>query len=257
MIPDRARYARVMAISGRPPVRAIFFDAGNTLLRMNYAVIAARLVELGYTVSPEDVQQAEWRARVRLDAARFAPAGARASTESGSARGDYVRYLLEGLAIEAAAVVEAMVEWRSHYNVPVGLWNTADPEAATALTLAREAGMGAAVISNSNGSVRSILDGLGLTRHLDFVIDSFEVGVEKPDARIFRLGLDRAGLAPHEVVYVGDLYSVDVLGARAVGMDAVLLDPGGCWGRSDCLAAPGPLAAVRLILSGRRPAHRP
>lgn len=232
-------------------MRAVFFDAGNTLLRMNYAVIAARLVELGCTVSAEDVQRAEWQARVRLDAARFAPEAARVSTESGSARGDYVRYLLEGLAIDDRAVAEAMVEWRSRYNIPVGLWNTADPEAAPALTLAREAGLGAAVISNSNGSVRSILDGLGLTRHLDFVIDSFEVGVEKPDARIFQLGLERAGLAPHEVVYVGDLYSVDVLGARAVGMDAVLLDPGGCWERSDCLAAAGPLDAVRLILAGR------
>jgi FMN phosphatase YigB (HAD superfamily) len=76
------------------------------------------------------------------------------------------------------------------------------------------------------------------------------VGVEKPDPRIFRLGLAQASLSPAEVVYVGDLYSVDVLGARAVGMTAVLLDPGRCWGERDCSAAAGPLDAVRMVLAG-------
>jgi putative hydrolase of the HAD superfamily len=83
---------------------------------------------------------------------------------------------------------------------------------------------------------------------LEFVLDSSEVGVEKPDPRIFRLALERAGLAPDEAVYVGDIYSIDVLGARAAGMGAVLLDPGQCWGARDCLLAPDVLGAVRLIL---------
>jgi len=115
----------------------------------------------------------------------------------------------------------------------------------------RQAGLRAAVISNSNGSVRSILSALGLTAHVDFVLDSAEVGVEKPDPRIFELALGQARLAPAEAVYVGDLYSVDVRGARASGMRAVLLDPGGHWGARDCPMAPDLLAAVRLILTWR------
>src|SRR5229473_2900626 len=47
-----------------------------------------------------------------------------------------------------------------------------------------------------------------------------------------------------------DIYSVDVLGARAAGIRAVLLDPGGCWGARDCEAVPDVLAAVRLVLDG-------
>jgi putative hydrolase of the HAD superfamily len=228
----------------------VFFDAGNTLLRMNYAVIARQLAGHGIHVTPEQIQRAEWRARVRLDAEVLARFTAGSSTESGSTAGSYLRYLLEGLGVTAEPMVRSIAAWRRSYNVPVGLWNVADPDAEPMLRLLREAGLGAAVISNSNGSVRSILASLGLTRYLDFVLDSFEVGVEKPNPRIFELALERAGIGPREAVYVGDLYSVDVLGARAVGIPAVLLDPGACWGERDCPAAADLPGAVRLILDG-------
>jgi len=110
------------------------------------------------------------------------------------------------------------------------------------------------VISNSNGTVAAILDRLGLGPHLDFVIDSSEVGVEKPDPRIFQIALDRAGLRAHEAAYVGDLYSIDVVGARAAGLSAILMDPGGCWPPRDCPTATSALDAVRLLLDGTRPA---
>jgi hypothetical protein len=74
------------------------------------------------------------------------------------------------------------------------------------------------------------MERLGLARYLDFVLDSGEVGVEKPDPRIFARALAEAGLRPSEAVYVGDFYSIDVVGARAAGMDTVLLDGGGARG---------------------------
>jgi FMN phosphatase YigB (HAD superfamily) len=217
-----------MALPGHRPPRAVFLDAGNTILRMNYGAIAAQLGRHGVAVEVEAVQRAEWRARVRLDA-DLARGGA--STESGGTAGAYVR-------------------WRQAFNPPFGLWTLAEPTAAPALAVARAAGLRAGVISNSNGSVCAILQGLGLADTLDFVLDSSEVGVEKPDPRIFRLALERAGVSAGEAVYVGDLYSIDVLGARAVGLGAVLLDPGGCWGPRDCPVAPDVLAAVRLIVDG-------
>lgn len=229
-------------------VRAVFFDAGNTLLRMNYAVIAFELLGHGVRVSAIDVQRAERRARVRLDAELGTRPIRHASTESVSTSDLYSRLILAELGVGDPRLIEAVAAWRRAYNPPVGLWNMADPDAETALRLVRGAGLGAAVISNSNGSVRGILDSLGLGRHLDFVVDSSEVGVEKPDARIFRLALERAGLGPEEAFYVGDLYSVDVLGARGAGLAAVLLDPGAHWGPRDCPTAPDVQAAVRLIL---------
>ena len=250
MIPDATDgILTTMVGSTPPPLRAIFFDAGNTLLRMNYGAIAEQLGALGRRLAPEELQRAEWRARVRLDDDIFARRGPDTSTETGSTHGRYLRYLLEEAGAGDDALVRAMTEWRLAYNPPVGPWNVADPDADAALALAHEAGLRTAVISNSNGSIRGVLESLGLARRLDFVIDSGEVGVEKPDPRIFQLALARAGLGPAEAVYVGDLYSIDVVGARAAGMDALLLDPGRCWGPSDCPAAPGPLDAGRTILA--------
>jgi putative hydrolase of the HAD superfamily len=232
-------------LPARRPVRAVIFDAGNTLLRMNYSVIADHLRTHGRAASPEQVEEAELRARVRLDRHLTPGAG---STESTVTHGRYLRYLLEHLAITDDGEIDAIARWRRGYNLPVGLWNRADPEALAAIRRVREAGRVAGVISNSNGSVRSILEETGLAAHLDFIIDSSVVGVEKPDPRIFQLGLREAGVAPAEAVYVGDLYSVDVLGARAAGLDGILLDPGGFWAPRDCRLARGLEDAVRLAL---------
>lgn len=234
-----------MSSPDRPRLRAVFFDAGNTLLRMDYEAVALRLAQHGVRVEPDAVERAEWRARVRLDDEWLAT---RVSTESHETGLRYLALMLEALGIADPGLVAAVAEWRSAYNPPVGLWTRAAMRAHEAVALARDAGARTAVISNSNGSVRGLLDRLDLTRSLDFVLDSSEVGVEKPDPRIFELALARAGVGAGEAGYVGDLYSVDVLGARSVGLRAVLLDPGGCWGARDCPQAPDALTAVRRLL---------
>lgn len=224
--------------------RAVLFDAGNTLLRMDHAAIAEHLASRGRPVSVASVEDAELRARVRLD--QYLEIGV--STESLDTRARYQRYLLEPLGIADEDEIEAIWRWRREHNRPAGLYGHADPDAGEALRRVRASGLVAGVISNSNGLAGTLLAGAGLAPQLDFVIDSAVVGVEKPDPRIFRLGLEAAGVQASEAVYVGDLYSVDVLGARAAGLDAILLDPRGYWGARDCPRATGLLDAVRLAL---------
>ncbi|HXU91317.1 MAG TPA: HAD-IA family hydrolase [Methylomirabilota bacterium] len=230
-------------------LRAIFFDAGNTLLRMNYAAIAAALGRHGVSATAADVQRAEWLARVRLDTDVLAYAS---STESRDTHVRYLRYILEGLGVTEEATIDAVDAWRRAYNVPVGLWNTADPDAAACLDAVRAAGVRSAVISNSNGTIRSLMQHLGLIDKLDFVIDSGEEGVEKPARRIFEIALVRAGVEADDTAYIGDLYSIDVRGARSAGIRPVLLDPGQCWGPRDCDIAPSVLEAVRFLLERAR-----
>lgn len=249
---DGPAHAVMLASAGamsKPALRAILFDAGNTLIRMDYAAIAQRLGAHGVTVTAAAVQRAEWRARARLDADLLAGLRAPVSTESAATADRYTRYLLEALGVVDPATVDALAAWRRAYNPPVGLWTRPEPRAARALARTRAAGLRAAVVSNSNGTVRAILDLLGLGRHLDFVIDSGEVGVEKPDAAIFRLALARAGVTAAEAVYVGDLYAVDVLGARAAGIAAILVDPGSRRRERDCPRAGDVDGAVRLALA--------
>ena len=226
------------------PVRAIFFDAGNTLVHMDYEAIAAALAREEVAATADDVRQAEWRARVRLDAT-FRPG---VSTEHPDTGDRYLAFVLDELGVRRPATVAALAAWRRAYNPPDGLWTVVEPEAEAALLLVRRAGLTAAVISNSNGTVAAILEALGLGRHLDFVVDSSRVGVEKPDPRIFQLALEQAGLQPEQAAYIGDLYSIDVLGARAAGLHAVLMDPGRCWPPQDCPTAPTVLAAVEQLL---------
>jgi len=215
---------------------------------MNYPAIARHLASRGYTVPVEAVEEAEQRARVRLDA----DLALGVSTEGRPAQDRYTAYLLEGLGLTAPEEIEAAVSFKRSYNPPAGLFDCANPGARDAIRGVKAAGLVAGVVSNSNGSVRTLLDGAGLAADLDFVIDSALVGVEKPDPRIFHLGLERAGVAAHEAVYIGDLYSIDVLGSRAAGLGSILLDPRGFWGPRDCDMARDLGAALALILGAIR-----
>jgi len=231
--------------SALPVTRALLFDAGNTLLRMNYPAIAEHLAGRGHTAAPEAIEEAELRARVRLDA----DLARGASTEGRAAQDSYLAYLLEGLGITDPAEVEAASAFRQSYNAPAGLFDRAFPEAHSTIRRAKAAGLVVGVVSNSNGNAHALLKQAGLGADLDFVIDSAVVGVEKPDPRIFELAVRQAGVAAREAAYVGDLYSVDVLGSRAAGLRPILLDPRGFWGPRDCAVARD-LAEVILMVLG-------
>src|SRR5260221_427875 len=56
-------------------------------------------------------------------------------------------------------------------------------------------------------------------------VDAAIVGSVKPDARIFRIALERLGVAPDDAVMIGDLPTADVFGPRALGIRAGLIDP--------------------------------
>jgi putative hydrolase of the HAD superfamily len=219
------------------------FDAGHTLLEMDYAELTTFLRSRGLDRREARVREAERRARMRLDVERAAQ-----PTRARTGEGRYVRYLVEYLDITDEAEREALADWRRGFNAPIGLCRRADGEAAPALQRARDRGLKVGVISNSNGSVQRALEQAGLAEHLDFVIDSSVVGVAKPDARIFALGLRAAGTRPEQTLYIGDSYFVDVIGARQAGLAGVLFDPGGVWGARDCPIANGLCAAVEAGL---------
>ena len=79
------------------------------------------------------------------------------------------------------------------------------------------------LISNADGRVRGLLEAAGVAERLELILDSAEVGMEKPDARIFREAARRIGVEPARCAYVGDIYEIDVTGAESAGMRAVLI----------------------------------
>jgi len=208
---------------------AVLLDAGNTLVFVDPARTGAILHRHGAVLDADRYARVERDARAGL--AREVEEGV-TGTEGHVWRG-YFTALFKGMELpesawEAATGEIVAVHARHH------LWSHVGPGTAEALRALQDAGYRLGVVSNADGRVEALLGDLGLARFFELVVDSELVGVSKPDPRIFRIALEQMGVEPHRTLYVGDLYPVDVVGARGVGMDAVLLDPFDALGhRSD------------------------
>lgn len=86
-----------------------------------------------------------------------------------------------------------------------------------------------AVISNADGKVASVLGKCGIADCFESITDSGNVGCEKPAAAIFQAALQEMSAKPEESLYLGDVYSVDYLGATHAGLQAVLFDVAGAY----------------------------
>lgn len=92
-----------------------------------------------------------------------------------------------------------------------------------ALAALRDAGASTVVVSNWDATLEVRLAELGLRSQLDAVVSSGAFGVAKPDPAIFLEALRLVGAAPEHAVHVGDSVADDVEGARAAGVEPVLL----------------------------------
>ena len=86
-----------------------------------------------------------------------------------------------------------------------------------------------AVISNADGKIDAVLRRCGIADCFDSITDSGNVGTEKPHPAIFEAALRDMKADAAESLYVGDVYSVDYVGARNAGMQAVLFDVAGAY----------------------------
>ena len=226
------------------PLKAVLFDAGNTVVLINYAVVVEALAAEGLEFEEARVREAEYRARVRLDPIL----AQRNSTESPNIFQTYMRFVCEDLGVEWGAAAERAFRRIAEYNREHNLWNQPNPQARGVLDRLQRRNLVVGMISNSDGSIERMITEQGLAPYFRFVLDSQVVGVEKPDPRIFQMALELAGVGPAEAVYVGDLYSIDVVGSRAAGLDAILLDPAGLWGHVDCPKARDLSEAAGIVL---------
>jgi putative hydrolase of the HAD superfamily len=114
------------------------------------------------------------------------------------------------------------------------------PEVPGVLARLRAGGARLAVVSNWDVSLHDVLERTGLRPLVDAVVISAELGVAKPDPAIFRAALDRLGAGPDGALHVGDSLEDDVAGARAAGLEAVLVARNGA-------PAPEGVRAVRSL----------
>jgi putative hydrolase of the HAD superfamily len=151
----------------------------------------------------------------------------------------YFETLVGGLGLEEPERRRAAARGVAEEHRRANLWSERAEGAAEVLATLRGRGYRIAVVSNADGRVRGLLESAGLSPLLEFVVDSAEVGVEKPDPRIFHAATERLGLPPSECAYVGDIYEIDVVGAERAGLSAILVGDG-----------PAPASVVRIASLG-------
>ncbi len=94
----------------------------------------------------------------------------------------------------------------------------------------KQRGVVLGVISNWDSRLSHTLREIGLAKHFDFVLVSAEVGAAKPDKKIFEEALRLSGVRAEQACHIGDEPEADLMGARRVGIDAILVDRRGRYG---------------------------
>lgn len=217
-------------------IDTLFLDVGNTLISMNYTWVANELKARGVHCETSALHRAEAAARPLVSAGL----GPR-STETEDAFSFYLETVLHCLPGGSHLGPEELKEVSRGLTLvlrPAGqaeqLWSSVIPGVPEALNSLRKAGVQLAAVSNSDGTVEDVLIHRNLRPYFSAVYDSQIVGFEKPDPRIFYHALKDLNADPARTLHVGDLYNIDVEGARAAGLYAVLIDPFGDWGEMDC-----------------------
>jgi HAD superfamily hydrolase (TIGR01549 family) len=205
-------------------IETLLLDAGGVLTFPNWDRVSAILDRHGIGVPAEALRAAEPHTKFTIDSAYSV------STEKDADRGSrYFHLTFDAAGVPAGTVRQPALDELWAYHQEHNLWEHVPPDVFPALEQLRGAGLTLAIASNANGVLERLFDRLGLTPYFHAICDSHVEGVEKPDPRFFQIVLARAGGRPDTALHVGDLYYVDVLGARSAGIRALLLDPHGLY----------------------------
>jgi putative hydrolase of the HAD superfamily len=206
--------------------RAVLLDAGGVFVLPEQRRIVGALGRAGVAVEGVDLVAAHYRA-----AATF---GTDLDPEHDWA-GSWRTYLEAYVATACPDGVEDTDEVHRHLDsefADAALWCDVVAGAVRGLRSVAATGVALGVVSNADGLIAQRLRDLevlqvgpGLGVEVGCVIDSGEVGVMKPDPRIFELALTALDVRADEAWYVGDMPAFDVVGARRAGVRPFLMDP--------------------------------
>ncbi|HZJ44811.1 MAG TPA: HAD-IA family hydrolase [Pyrinomonadaceae bacterium] len=205
---------------------AVIFDVGGTLVHPDWQRLGKIVeAETGLLFTPKQMHEAFYAMLQTANAELVAEVNSK--RRSGAYWTLLETFRLLGIDEGACISIRRHLN-RSHQERH--LWCQADSEAASVLFRLKSEGLRLAVISNTeDGRVNESLALADLASHFEFLIDSYLVGLSKPDAAIFQLALDRLGLDPREAAYVGDSYGYDVIGAQRAGLRPIFLDRAGAY----------------------------
>lgn len=221
-----------------PPIRAITFDVGGTLMHPwpsvghVYAEVASHY---GIRhVSPEKLNS------------RFAAAW-KSRRDFRHTREHWAALVTEVFEMDSGQVQVFFPELYERFGGAES-WRLFD-DVLPALNALASLGIDLAVISNWDERLRPLLFGLGLGRYFETVIVSCETGFTKPSSVMFELAARKLGTPPESILHVGDDFDRDTMGAKAAGFQALLIDRAGAQSGGERIRSLADLE--KLALAGR------
>jgi putative hydrolase of the HAD superfamily len=219
-----------MRVTGSSMIKAVFFDFYNTLIRFEpprEELQAKACKEFGIEVDRNAIPRGYWFADdfMSRENARL-PVFKRSEKDVQSFWAEYEHIILKAAGIDVSKELALRIFTRlRQLDRKLVLYDDVLPT----LNLLKNRGIILGLISNLSRGLDGHCSELGLTDIIDFALTSFEIGVEKPHPPIFLAALDRARVSAPEAIHVGDQYYADVVGARGVGINPVLLDRDDFW----------------------------
>lgn len=221
-------------------IRAVFFDAGHTLIEPTVAPLEVyyREAKLLDASLPREEFLSWAAAQWPLLNPAFRSKEPDLSTSEAAEKAAWHGFTWQ-IATAFPRLLQAHQDWHTrlvrYFDAP-SAWKfmAGVPEV---LQLLRTRGMVIGIVSNWHSVLHDILRGLGLMEFCDFVLTSAEAGYKKPHSEIFYTALRRAGATPEDTIHVGDSWDDDVMGALAVGIHPIYLErraqPGAQGGTRD------------------------
>ncbi len=204
--------------------KGIFFDAGNTLLRVypSVGIIYSEVAQhFGANLSPEAVEESFKKIWSKMNPL-VSNQGQRLTYEK---ERDWWKFIVNEVFRGHVEFKDFDAFFHHLYErfAETASWRLYD-EVVTVLQVLKERGYRLAVISNWDSRLPSLLDELKISDYFETVVVSALVGYEKPHPAIFQIALERTGMQPSDVTYIGDDPVLDYQAAKSAGMRAFHLD---------------------------------
>jgi len=208
-------------------IKAVFFDWFNTIAHYQpprEELEQQALKELGFTVPLQTVSQGLYLSDKRYyeENARL-PIRQRSPDEQAKAYADIQATILTEAGIQPSPeiVMKLILRMRELYRqMKFVLYGDVLPT----LQALKAKRLTIALLTNLQREIDNMVRELGIAPYIDFAVTSGEVGADKPQPPIFLKALELAKVKPAEAIHIGDQYQNDVLGARGVGIPALLID---------------------------------
>ena len=205
--------------------KAVFFDVGGTLLRVEpsvgdvYATYARSFGFKGSAKELNQLFQKEWTNLGGIESL-----GNRSGKEA-------ERNFWKGLVYQVFEHYGGLENFEDYFEVIYEAfarkdhWHIFDDVISSGiLNKLKKRGVTLGVVSNWDSRLHTILESTGLAEYFDFILASAEVGSAKPDKKIFIEAIRKSGVDPTEACHIGDDLRADIQGANSVGIEAILVD---------------------------------